>query len=543
MVPCIIFEDEHLLAVNKPAGMNTHSPSPYSGEGLYEWLRHREPRWAKLAIVHRLDKETSGLILFTKSPLANKSLTSQFTRREVKKRYILLTDRVPSRRVLQIKSVLRRAGEKYISTQSDRFEDESETRFEVSPEVSALGPDTEPQPDDARKKAIVALQAFPLTGRTHQIRVHAAENGFPVLGDVLYGGSPAARVFLHAWEITFIHPGSGKEMTLTAPVDFKMDRRPSLRTPLIEADLTDSYRLVHGASDGFPGWYVDRLGHYLLSQGEQTLEEKQLKELSNLMVMCSSRGAYHKTFSRHVGKSSPGELSPRLVLGQAASERFVVHENGLRFELSLAEGYSTGLFLDQRDNRRRLLTQHIAADFQIHPTNRPSLLNTFAYTCGFSVAAALAGYRTTSVDLSRKYLDWGKRNFILNNSNPADHEFIHGDVIDWLRLLTKKSRSFDIIVLDPPTFSRSKRSGDFQAERDYGKLVQATLPLLVSGGILFCSTNAAGWEPEKFVAALEEPIRLRKRKVLAKHYVPQPPDFPVSRAEPAYLKTLWLRIE
>ena len=76
-----IFEDEHLLAINKPAGMNTHSPSPFAGEGIYEWLKNREPRWANLAILHRLDKETTGIILFGKTALANRSLTSQFAER------------------------------------------------------------------------------------------------------------------------------------------------------------------------------------------------------------------------------------------------------------------------------------------------------------------------------------------------------------------------------------------------------------------------------------------------------------------------------
>jgi 23S rRNA-/tRNA-specific pseudouridylate synthase len=81
MVPCVIFEDEHLLAVHKPAGWNTHGPGPYAGEGVYDWLRAREPRWATLAIIHRLDKETSGILVFGKTSLANKSLTEQFTER------------------------------------------------------------------------------------------------------------------------------------------------------------------------------------------------------------------------------------------------------------------------------------------------------------------------------------------------------------------------------------------------------------------------------------------------------------------------------
>ena len=115
MLPCLIFEDEHLLVVNKPAGLNTHAPSPYAGEGLYDWLRHREPRWARLAIIHRLDKETSGVMVFAKTPLANRSLTAQFTARSVHKKYLLLTDRPVRQREFTVKSTLVRAGERYVS--------------------------------------------------------------------------------------------------------------------------------------------------------------------------------------------------------------------------------------------------------------------------------------------------------------------------------------------------------------------------------------------------------------------------------------------
>ncbi|NBP24572.1 MAG: hypothetical protein EBU81_08495, partial [Proteobacteria bacterium] len=92
--PCVVFEDEDLLVVHKPPGWNTHSPSPYAGEGLYEWLRHREPRWSDLSILHRLDKETSGLMVLGKTPVANRSLAQQFEARRVEKVYRLRTDRV-----------------------------------------------------------------------------------------------------------------------------------------------------------------------------------------------------------------------------------------------------------------------------------------------------------------------------------------------------------------------------------------------------------------------------------------------------------------
>ena len=109
--------------------------------------------------------------------------------------------------------------------------------------------------------------------------------------------------------------------------------------------------------------------------------------------------------------------------------------------------------------------------------------------------AALAGARVTSLDLSKKYLDWGRRNFALNGLDSAAHDFIYGDAFDWLRRLGKKAGCFDVVVLDPPTFSQSKEQGRFQLERDYGRLVTAALPLLSPGGVLLASANTARLEP------------------------------------------------
>jgi 23S rRNA (cytosine1962-C5)-methyltransferase len=529
MVPCVIFEDEHLLVVHKPAGWNTHAPSPYAGEGIYDWLKNREPRWSSLAILHRLDKETSGVMVFGKTPLANKSLTEQFTERRVRKKYLLLTDKPVPQKEFTVKTTLVRVGEKYASRPGG---EPAETRF-------ALAADSEFKIKNSKLKIV---SAEPLTGRTHQIRVHASESGFPILGDTLYGGTASSRVFLHAGEIAFTHPATNEPVKFFAPVDFDIEPRLALRSAIIEPDLTNAFRVIHGASDGWPGWFVEKLGDFLLSQSESPLSAKQNEELSRLAKVFSSRGAYHKILSRQVRRSTTTEASPQTIFGEAAPERFEILESGVRYEMSFNEGYSVGLFLDQRDNRRRFLTGHVAADFPQLPSANFHLLNCFAYTCGFSLCAARAGAKTTSLDLSKKYLEWGKRNFALNGLDPAAHDFIYGDTFDWQRRLAKKGRAFDVVVLDPPTFSQSKEHGTFRADKDYGKLVTAALPVLKPGGVLLASTNAADWPPEDFLADVDAAVRGAKRKILQRHYVPQPPDFPISRAEPAYLKTVWIRI-
>src|SRR5688572_6342579 len=154
----ILVEDSDLLVVNKPAGWNTHSPAPYAGEGLYEWLRHREPRWASLAIIHRLDKETSGVMAFGKTPLANRSLTEQFTAHTIRKTYRFITDRLPDQNEFTAISALVRVGERYFSRPLHAGSDRAETRFRV---IKSSPTQT-------------AMEAEPITGRTHQIRVHAA---------------------------------------------------------------------------------------------------------------------------------------------------------------------------------------------------------------------------------------------------------------------------------------------------------------------------------------------------------------------------------
>jgi 23S rRNA (cytosine1962-C5)-methyltransferase len=528
--PCVVHEDDDLLVVNKPPGWNTHAPAPYAGEGIYDWLKHREPRWARLAIVHRLDKDTSGLVVFGKTPEANRSLTAQFTKRQVKKQYTLVTDRPVHRETFTVLSEIVRDGDRYLARSLTEKGDRAETHFRVL----------------RREGAQTWLAAEPVTGRTHQIRVHAAAEGLPILGDLLYGGGAAPRLHLHATALEFQHPRSGNTVRLTAPPDFVTPVSRQLREAVIDRTHTDTFREIQGAADGKPGSYRDRLGAWLLLESEEAPVAGEARALLGSGAGPSPvRGVYFKRLLREVTRASATEAAPQLLAGEPAPARFPVREHGVSYELSVTEGYSVGLFLDQRDNRRRLLCGHVASDFSLYTGENnpaPEVLNCFAYTCAFSVCAALGGARVTSLDLSRKYLDWGRRNFELNSLDPAAHDFIYGDVFDWLKRLAKKSRSYAVILLDPPTFSRSPGQGDFRCETDYGRLVSLALPLLQPDGVLLASTNMARLAPPSFIAQVHAAILGTGRRIIQEHYVPQPPDFPVTREEPAHLKTLWLRI-
>ena len=170
----------------------------------------------------------------------------------------------------------------------------------------------------------------------------------------------------------------------------------------------------------------------------------------------------------------------------------MVRENDIKFTISFREGGGTGLFLDQRDNRRKI--QILAKGKEV--------LNCFCYTSSFSIYASLGGAaRTTNVDLSRKAIEWSRKNFSLNHLDVNDHEFIVGDVWDWIKLFQKKGRTFDMVIIDPPSFSTSKTTV-FTVEKDFPQLIGMGLNILREGGILVFSTNMAKMNFSKFFQLL-----------------------------------------
>ena len=554
--PCLVYADDDLLVVRKPAGWNTHAPAPHAVDGLYDWLRRSRP-WSSLAIVHRLDNETSGLLVFGRSPAANKGLTAAFTERRVRKEYTLLTRSASALEAavagsrgavavtrqadgwVRVTSHITRRGDTYSCVPPGPGSQEAVTLFRVT----------------RSGRGHVEVAARPLTGRTHQIRVHAAALSMPIHGDVAYGGEPAWRLFLHASRLEFAHPVTGQAMEFAdalhdAPGD---GAKWGIQQAMLCPDDTTICRLVHGAPDDTGArTHVDCLGDTVLIQSERDPSAAEAHAWLGTQPLGARgppvRRVLAKRLRRDVRVAGAAEdMSPRHVAGEPGEATFTVRENGVVFELRLAEGYSVGLFHDQRQNRRALLHNFLGPDFgAILPPGREQrseVLNLFAYTCGFSVCAALAGARATSLDLSRKYLAWGAANFEQNGIDPAEHDFVYGDAFDWLARFARKGRAFDAVMLDPPTFSTSgKGARRFSAEKDFGELTRAALGVLKPGGVLFCSTNAARLSPEAFLAVVGEAVSAAGRRISSRQFLTQPPDFAGPQGEAAYLKSVWCRV-
>lgn len=279
---------------------------------------------------------------------------------------------------------------------------------------------------------------------------------------------------------------------------------------------TTAWRIYH---DAIAGIWVDHFdGRWLV----QTQEDQFPGFLESL-----SEGVAGSIYWRPRDKAAA--TAPVLVSGNEVTERFVVKENGASFWIDFSAGYSCGIFLDQRLNRR-----------WVGETARPGqrILNTFAYTGGFSVMAALAGAGTTTADLSKTYLNWTWDNFTLNGLDPHAHHGVRGDVFEWLRTFARQGRTFHGIVLDPPTFSRNGKT-NFRTDRDYADLTALAAALVEPGGWILCCANTHGLTSSLFERDVIQGIRKQRRRVLSCENPGMPPEFNGDD----YLKSLRVVVE
>ena len=199
----------------------------------------------------------------------------------------------------------------------------------------------------------------------------------------------------------------------------------------------------------------------------------------SIEVVCGIVNTKKQNIFLKLRQKKPGRLGQYQKVGEKGSE-FVVEENGLKFIVNLSDYLDTGLFLDHRITREKVKAE----------AKGKKILNLFSYTGSFSVyAAAGEAMEVTTVDLSKTYLDWAQRNMQLNGyTDPTRHKLIQADVLQYLQ--TVSLNSFDLIILDPPTFSNSKRMEDIlDIQRDHVKLINACLRILRQGGKIYFSTN------------------------------------------------------
>jgi len=261
----------------------------------------------------------------------------------------------------------------------------------------------------------------------------------------------------------------------------------ALRKRYINQTNTNVYRLVNSYGDALPEVTIDVYDKNLLVQYFKSYEKHSKDRLcSDLKDILAPESITEKI--RLKGE----EIKTHLVSGKEIPGDFVVTENGIKFNISFLEGGGTGLFLDQRDNRKKIRAL----------ANKKEVLNCFCYTSSFSIYTSLGGAtKTTNIDLSKKAIEWSKKNFLLNQLDVNNHEFIVGDVWEWLHRFKKKGRTFDVIIIDPPSFSTSKTTV-FNAEKDIPGLIGAGLNILREDGILVFSTNIAKMNFSKFFQLL-----------------------------------------
>lgn len=455
------------IFVDKVSGINTHAPD-VGRWGLVEVLELYTG--LNLHVVHRLDKGTSGAILFAKTPEVAKELAEAFEQKRAYKRYVFLTDKEIQQQNMTVKSFIRKDRGQFFSSFSETPNAETEFRF-----VKKIGSN-------------FLWEAFPKTGKPHQIRLHAEASRIPILGDEDHGGSPYPRLCLHAESLEI--PLRGTNHRFQSKLPFWAEREvdsieAALLTGLDRRERMfhfsnlpiQSLRLVHQEN---PLWRLDQLGPvwWVYWYGDNVPTSRHLQLWKDI-------GEAHnkKVLVRHMLNRGEDPNSEVMWDLHQVEPRWSIFENDLMFEVRQDTGLSPGLFLDQRENRHWVLNN----------SKDKSVLNLFSYTCGFSLAAAKGGAREViSVDASQNFLDWGKRNFELNGLDPEKYEFWAADCQFFLKGCQRRQRKFDLIICDPPSFGRSK-NGTFSISKDFNQLIIDCLFLLGKGGVLFFTTNYEKW--------------------------------------------------
>jgi 23S rRNA (cytosine1962-C5)-methyltransferase len=285
------------------------------------------------------------------------------------------------------------------------------------------------------------------------------------------------------------------------------------------AEKTEAYRLCSR-----PDGWVERYGpDVIVSYKTEEAREKILETLDEWALLGNQQ--FERVLGRYLPRQNAERNPPQFISGDASAPlQRTVLERGVCFGLDFGAGYSAGLFIDQRENRRF-----------VRRASPRRLLNCFAYTCSFSVMAGLAGAETLNIDLSRKSLERGRNNFMLNKLATDRHRFLADDVIAVLPRLARRGERFDAIILDPPTFSRSRTGRSWQVERDFENLLLAALEVAERDAKILVSTNCTRLDERSLEVMARFCLKATRR---GGHFLPAVPlpDFPRGAAA----RSVWM---
>ena len=301
------------------------------------------------------------------------------------------------------------------------------------------------------------------------------------------------------------------------------------RSAYYQDDLTTAFRLFNQEGDGFGGLTVDLYGDYAVFSWYNSYVYQIRKVISEAFrqVFPEVLGAYEKIRFKGLDYESAH------VYGQEAPDFFTVLENGVLYQVFMNDGLMTGIFLDQHEVRGSLVDGLAMGK---------SLLNMFSYTAAFSVAAAMGGAsQTTSVDLAKRSRELSQAHFQANGISTDDHRFIVMDVFEYFKYAKRKGLTYDVIVLDPPSFARNKKQ-TFSVAKDYHKLISQSLEILNPRGIIIASTNAANVSRQKFTEQIDKGFAGRSYQILNKYGLPA--DFAYNKKDESsnYLKVISMKV-
>lgn len=310
--------------------------------------------------------------------------------------------------------------------------------------------------------------------------------------------------------------------------DRRLDRALALRAAHGLTGADRAFRLLNGAGDHVPGVLADLYGPWaVVAASTPALRPVAGLLAQGLLDRRMARGVVVKRRGRGGAAAGPAVDA---IIGDAPPERVVVREGPWRFEVHLATGVNVGLFTDMRDERRRLATL----------TAGRRVLNLFAYSGALSVAAASGGAtHVTSVDLSEGVLAWARDHFAMNGLDAAAHATVAADVGTWLAEAAAARARFDVVLIDPPSYSAA-RGAPFAIDRDYASIIRAACDLLAPDGDLWLASNTRGFS---LAGAAQAAVPASRRaRLVAQGGLPA--DYPTEPADvdARYLQTCLLRL-